>query len=139
MTPKTDESTQAGFRAYPTNRVVAIFATPKAADAAIKDLVAAGIASGTAEAVCGEAGLEEVDFTGKRHGVLARLIRAVQNMGELSEYKDRLEKALRAGECVVAVDAEEDATRTLVHQRLKASGARFINFFGPLGVERLEP
>jgi hypothetical protein len=138
MKPTTDDASQGGFPSYPTNRVLAILASPKAADSAVNDLVAGGIPAGDIEAVCGEAGLREIDFTGKRHGVLARIIRAVQDIGELAEYRERFEQALRAGECLVAVDAEEPATRQLIRERLKASGARYINFFGTLGVERLE-
>ena len=36
-------------------------------------------------------------------------------------------------------ETDESPTRQLVRQRLKASGARYINFFAPLEVERLEP
>ena len=139
MPPKTDESPKGRFRAYPKNRVIAILASPSAAEAAVADLVAAGIPAGTVETACGEGGLRELDFSGERHGLLARIIRAVQGIGELAEYKERFEQALRGGECLLAVDAAETPTRQLIRQRLKANGARYINFFSPLGVERLEP
>ena len=139
MPPKTDESPKGRFRAYPTNRVIAILASPSAADAAVADLVTAGIPADTIETACGEEGLREVDFAGQCHGLLARIIRVVQGIGELAEYKERFEQALRRGECLLAVDAAAAPTRQLVRQRLKASGARYINFVAPLGVERLEP
>jgi hypothetical protein len=139
MTPKMDEPSKESFRAYPTNRVIAILASRSAADVAVSDLVAAGVPAGTIETACGEEGLHEIDFAGQRHGLVARIVRAVQGIGELAEYKERFELALHAGECLLAVDAAEERTRRLVHQRLKASGARYINFFAPMGVERLEP
>ena len=139
MPPKTDGSPKGRFRAYPKNRVIAILASPSVTAAAVQDLIGAGVPAGSIETVCGEEGLREVDFTGERHGLLARIIRAVQGTGELAEYKERFEHALRGGECLLAVDAAETFTRQLVHQRLRARGAHYINFFAPLGVERLEP
>lgn len=139
MTPKTDESQQGDFRAYPTNRMIGVLPTRAAAEAAVRDLVAGGVPAADVEVFCGEAGLREVDFKGEHHGLWARVFRAVQSIGELAEYKERFEQALRAGECVLAADAAELATRELAHRVLKANGARYINFFAPMAVERLEP
>jgi hypothetical protein len=139
MPPKTDDSPKGRFRAYPMNRVIAILDSPRAAEAAVADLVAAGIPAGTVETACGERGLRELDLSGKRHGLLARIFRAVQGIGEVAEYKERFEQALRDGKCLLAVDAAEDTVRRLIHQRLKACGARYINFFAPMTVQRLEP
>jgi hypothetical protein len=139
MPPKVEGSPKERFRAYPMNRVMAILASSTAANAAAADLVAAGIPASSIETACGEEGLRIVDFTGERHGILARLFRAIQGVGELAEYKERFERALRGGECLLVVDAAAEPTRRVVHQRLKACGAHYINFFGPLTVERLEP
>jgi hypothetical protein len=139
VTSKTGESLKGRFRAYPTNRVIAILASSSAVDAAVEDLIAAGIPADAIETTCGEAGLLEIDFAGKRHGLLARIVRAVQGAGALAEYKERFEQALRSGQCLLAVDAAEEDTREIVHQRLKARGARNINFFARLAVQRLEP
>jgi hypothetical protein len=84
MAGTTGESSK-GFRAYPTNRVVAILDSREAAESARKDLVAAGIAADTVEVACGEEGLRAIDFSGKSHGVIARMIRAIQQVGELAE------------------------------------------------------
>lgn len=128
-----------GFRAYPTNRVVAIFDSPQSAESARKDLVAAGAAADTIEFACGQEGLKAIDFSGKESGVIARMVRAIQQIGELSEYWKNYEKALRDGKCLLAVDAEEDSVRKLAHEKIKARGGRYINFFGKLGLEKLEP
>ena len=139
MPPKLEGSPSERFRAYPTNRVIAILASSTAANAAVADLVAAGIPASSIETACGEEGLRKVDFTGERHGILARIFRAIQGVGELGEYKERFERALRAGECLLAVDAAAEPIRQIVHQRLRACGAHYINFFAPLKVQRLEP
>jgi hypothetical protein len=139
MPPTLEGSPSERFRAYPTNRILAILKSSTAANAAAADLVAAGIPASSIETACGEEGLRKVDFTGERHGIWARIFRAIQGVGELAEYKERFEQALRGGECLLAVDAAAEPVRELVHQRLKASGARYINFFAPLKVQRLEP
>jgi hypothetical protein len=128
-----------GFRAYPTNRVVAILDSPQAAESARNDLVAAGVAADTIEFACGQEGLKAIDFSGKSSSVIARMYRAIQQMGELAEYWKKYEKALQDGKCLLAVDADDDSVRRLAHEKLKARGGRTINFFGKLGVEKLEP
>ncbi len=127
------------FRSYPTNRVVAILDSPQAAESARADLVAAGIAADTVEFACGKEGLREIDFQGTSHGLVARMVRMVQQIGELAEYWKRYEKALQDGKCLLAVDAGEDAVRELAHEKIKARGGHYINFFGKLGLEKLEP
>jgi len=138
MASSTGESSK-GFRAYPTNRVVAILDSPQAAESARADLVAAGIAADTVEFACGQEGLREIDFQGTSSGVFARMLRAIQQVGELAEYWKRYEKALQDGKCILAVDAGEDAVRKLAHEKIKARGGHFINFFGRMGLEKLEP
>jgi hypothetical protein len=139
MPPKTDESPTGRFRTYPMNRVIAILESSTAANAAVADLVSVGIPASSIETASGEEGLRDIDFAGAHHGILGRVVRAIQGVGELADYKERFEQALRGGECLLAVDAAAAPTRQLVHQRLKACGARYINFFAPLRVERLEP
>ena len=112
------------------NRVIAILASSTAANAATADLVAAGIPADSIETACGEEGLRTVDFTGERHGLLARMFRAIQGVGELAEYKDRFEQALRGGECLLVVDAAAEPIRRVVHQLLKACGAHFRSSHG---------
>jgi hypothetical protein len=131
--------TSKGFRAYPTNRVVAILDSPQAAEGARKDLVAAGVAADTIEFACGQEGLKAIDFSGKDSGVIARMMRAIQQIGELAAYWKNYEKALQDGKCLLAVDAEDDSVRKLAHEKIKARGGRYINFFGKLGLEKLEP
>jgi hypothetical protein len=128
-----------GFRAYPTNRVVAILDSPQAAESARGDLVAAGVPADTIEFACGQEGLKTIDFSGQSSGVIARMIRAIQQIGELAEYWKRYEKALQDGKCLLAVDADEDSVRKLAHEKIKARGGRYINYFGKLGLEKLEP
>jgi hypothetical protein len=128
-----------GFRAYPTNRVVAILDSPQAAESARQDLVAAGVAADTIEFACGQEGLKAIDFSGKNSGVIARMYRAIQQIGELAEYWKNYEKALQDGKCLLAVDADDESVRKLAHEKIKARGGRYINFFGRLGLEKLEP
>ena len=127
------------FRSYPTNRVVAILDSPQAAEDARADLVAAGITEGTIEFACGEEGLREIDFKGTSSGFFARMMRMVQQIGELAEYWKRYEKALQDGKCLLAVDAAEDGVRKLALEKIKARGGHYINFFGKLGLEKLAP
>ena len=71
MPPKTDESPTGRFRVYPINRVIGILPTTTAANAAVADLVAAGIPASSIETASGQEGLREIDFTGARYGILA--------------------------------------------------------------------
>jgi hypothetical protein len=138
-TSKISEAPQRRFRAYPTNRVIAILISRTVADAAVSDLVAAGIPASAIETTYGTESIGQSDISGGRSGLIGKSIRGVLGLVKLTEYKQRFEQALRAGECLLAVDVAGVLTRRTVYERLKAREAHYINFFAPSKVVRFAP
>lgn len=81
-------------------------------------------------------GIEEAD----RGGIAALLAILAQGTGLRrgeAEMTHRYEQALREGSAVLAVATPTEDRKRLAAQILHECGAHFINFFGPLNVERL--
>jgi hypothetical protein len=121
---------------YPERRVLAVFDDPSGADGAIVALRAQGIAEKDIERLHGPEAADRFDATGSRHGLAARLQRAVQfsvmdQMPALAWY----EAALREGRTVVAVHTSDRTTTLRVVAALEAAGGYFINRFGRLATE----
>jgi hypothetical protein len=139
MEPTRGAAADKGFRAYPTNRLIAIVPSRPSLEAALDELHAADAPEGSIEVFHGEEGLRVADLQGERAGLLGRIIRRVQGIGELAEHKARYEDALQAGQYVLAMDAEDESLRRRARDILAGHGARFINFFSRFGVQRLAP
>jgi hypothetical protein len=139
MEPTRGAAADKGFRAYPTNRLLAIVPSRPSLEAALDELHAADAPEGSIEVFYGEEGLRIADLQGEHAGLLARLFRKVQSIGELAEYKARYEDALHAGQYVLAMDAEDDSQRRRACDILTGHDARFINYFSRLTVQRIAP
>jgi hypothetical protein len=118
------------------DRVFAVLDSPAAADAARRALVEAGFADDDIERFEGSAAADAFDGTGRAHGLVGQLRRAVQfslmdQLPDLAWY----EAALRDGRIVLGVRAPgRDRARRAVAAFVSAGG-HFINRFGRLQTE----
>lgn len=126
----------ARFIGYPNRQVVAVFDDRAAADAAVTTLIATGIARDAIETFAGAADAERFDATGARHGLVARLRRAMQ-FGLMDQLPAMAwyEAALREGKAVVAIRTTSRPETLLVVEALTGAGAHFINRFGRFDTE----
>jgi hypothetical protein len=121
---------------YPTGKVLAVFDTEAAADAALAALRTAGFADDRIERFAGVADADRFDATGARHGVVARTRRAVQfSLMDQLPAMAWYEAGLREGKTVLAVVASDRRATLRAVSTLKAAGAHFINRFGRLETE----
>ena len=121
---------------YPRRKVLAVFDSRDAADAAVTGVRRSGIADGAIDLYEGAADADRFDATGERHGVIARALRATQfslmdQLPALAWY----EAALRGGRTVVAVTTRDRAATLRVVEALRGEGGHFINRFGRLATE----
>jgi hypothetical protein len=121
---------------YPERRVLAVFDEPPSADKALAALRSLGVPEEDIEVLSGPAAADTFDATGSRHGIPARLKRAVQfslmdQMPAFAWY----EAALRDGKQVMAVATGARPTTLKVVAALEAEGGHFINRFGRLETE----
>lgn len=121
---------------YPERRILAVFDEPSAAEKAVEALRSLGIPDADVELLAGPAAADTFDATGSRHGIPARVRRAVQfslmdQMPALAWY----EAALRDGKRILAVTAAGRPATLAIVAALAAAGGHFINRFGRLETE----
>lgn len=126
----------AAFIGYPRRKVLGVFDTPAAADAATAALAGASIRGDAIERYAGAADADRFDATGERHGVVARGLRAVQ-FGLMDQLPAMAwyEAALREGKTVLAVGTGDRASTLRVVGAFRRAGGHFINRFGRLATE----
>ena len=126
----------ASFIGYPNRKVLGVLDDQAALDRAVAAIKALGITEPDIETFKGAADAERFDATGARHGLLARLRRAMQfglmdQLPALAWY----EAALRENRHVIAIKTADPTTTRTVVEALKAVGAHFINRFGRFNTE----
>jgi hypothetical protein len=120
----------------PRDRLFAVVDDQAAAERATAALATIGIPPGDVDRYEGSIAADTFDGTGKLHGPMARIRRAIQfslvdQMPDVAWY----EAALRDGRIVVSVAARDPATTQRAVAALVAAGGHFINRFGRLQTE----
>jgi len=141
MTADRPLSSRAGrntFR-YPSDHLLAVIDRPDEAPAIARLAVAAGAAPTDIQVVAGPDADAELDLLGKDSRI-QRALFAVRFMAADQEPDFALYlAALRDGRAVLAVRVKEQAVRARVVERLRGSGAHFINVYGKLATEEISP
>jgi len=141
MTPVRPLSSRAGrhtFR-YPSDHLLAVVDRPDEAPAIARLAVAAGADPNDVHVVAGADADAQLDLLGKDSRI-QRALFAVRFMAADQEPDFALYlAALRDGRAVLAVRVKEQAVRARVVERLRGSGAHFINVYGKLATEEISP
>jgi len=128
------------FLRYPTRKVVGVVDTSDDLEAALSALAAAGLAPESIQVFSGDDGIRCIDSDGYHHGLLGRLTRIFQAVGEEYEHMRRYEEELRAGHYLVAVSVSDDEVeRERVAAILSEHGGHFVDYYGPLAIKHLVP
>jgi hypothetical protein len=126
----------ATFIGYPRRKVLAVFDSPAAADAAFRATTDAGINEAAIERFEGLEDADRFDATGRHHGVVARALRAMQfSLMDQLPAMAWYEAALRDGRTVLAVRTGDRSETLRTVEALKGAGGHFINRFGGLATE----
>jgi hypothetical protein len=126
----------ATFIGYPRRKVLAVFDTPHAATAAEHGVHAAGVPDVDVERFEGAAAADRFDASGARHGVVTRVLRAVQfSLMDQLPAMAWYEAALREGKVVLAIRTGDRAATLRIVELLRSAGGHFINRFGRLATE----
>jgi hypothetical protein len=139
--PSVPEATQRQieeFLLYPKGKIVGVIDSPPQLDGALTALADLGIPKDAIEVFSGDEGIRRIDPKGRYHGLLARLTRIVQMLGEERDHIDRYEKELRAGHFLVVISADVEH-REEIGRILRARGGHFIDYYGTLAIEHLVP
>src|SRR6266545_1989322 len=126
------------FLRYPARKVIGVVDTSGDLEAALSALRAAGFAREWIQVFSGEEGLRCIDPRGQHHGLLGRLIRIIQSIGEEQEHMRRYEHELRAGHYLVVISVNDgEAERRRAATILSRHGGHFVDYYGPLAIVHL--
>jgi len=139
MTIKVNPDPHAdGFTPQPIRSVTARMDDLDDLIVAMRALKAAGFSEDDASVFTGEEGLSKLDLHGENHGILARVIRALESLTAEERANLECETALKEGCLFVCVSTDgSDEQKAAVNQILKDHNARNLSFFGRWTVEHL--
>jgi hypothetical protein len=125
------------FVSYPLHYLAGVFTSEKALEVLL-ELESAGFARNRFHGYEGPRGAAELDAA--QQGLLARMIRAVQQLTPERDFLTDYLDAVRSGQVVLAVHIEESGqakqdTKNRVLELFKEHGAESIHYFGGLQIE----
>jgi len=127
-----------GFQWQPTNHVTAIIDDQDEVFSVIRRLKESGFSDEDISVFIGSEGLAKLDVHGEHHGMLGRVIRAVESVTADQHPDQEAEGALKAGLVYVTVLTDGSVEqKTMAVRSLKAHNAHNLRYFGRLTVERL--
>ena len=126
-------------RLFPYNSVVGIVDDAARLEAALQALLSSGFAEAAVHVLVGETGVRQIDARGERKGVLGRLFRLVDALGEEREHTARDVAALQAGHFIVTVDTPDDVAKARARDALVAHGGHFVRYYSRWTAEDLAP
>ncbi len=128
-----------GYKHWPTHAVTADFPQGVGISALQRALADAGLAPDQVQVFQGEAGADQLDLKGERHGGWAQFRRALERVfADEMAFLDRAEEVLRAGGVVVAAfTGGDDAQKARAAEVLKSYGGQRVRYWGQWTIEGL--
>jgi hypothetical protein len=126
------------FLRYPKRKVVGVIDSAAQLEGALTALADLGVSRQDIKVFSGDEGIRRIDPKGKYHGLLGRLTRIVQSLGEELAQMERYENELRAGHFLVVISADPER-REETARALRAHGGHFADYYGTLAIEHLVP
>ena len=138
----SDSGANSVFAFDPTGKVVGIINDAGDAEAALGDLRAADFRAGDLHLLVAEEAAGRIGAGGGGQEVTVHVFRPAQRVPAFYDapvIARRVEQGLRDGHYLIGVAARDTEARARARDILKSRGGHFINFFGPLAAEALEP
>ncbi|MFN8638157.1 MAG: hypothetical protein U0360_01580 [Dehalococcoidia bacterium] len=134
LAPPAEADGTPEFVGYPDRHLMGIVPTVEAERLA-RDLQHEGLDA--PHVFLGEQGVQALDSGGAEHGLFSGLMRAVEQTFSEIDHLGPYSTALREGDAVVAVPAEDEDVRARALECFRAHDGRFVNYFGAMTVELL--
>jgi hypothetical protein len=129
ISTNTDTTTKVReWKAFPSRTVFAVFPDHHSAQNAADRLRRSGVSAESIRILNGEEGLEDLDPTGERHGLRGRMMRAVQQLGEVVTFLEGYADQIRAGKTAMAVAFRENDDRQSIASLLIDSGGTQMSY-----------
>jgi hypothetical protein len=142
MDQTSDREANAKFVFNPTDKVIGIIDDAGDAQAALRDLKAAGCMAEQLELLTNEEGAQRIELTSEGPEASVHIIGSTQKP---QAYYDapglvaQIEQELKAGHYGIGVGSTDSEARERARKILKSHGGHFINFYGRWAAEALEP
>ncbi len=134
LAPPTEADGTPEFVGYPDKHLMGIVPTAEAEPLA-RNLQQSGFPE--PHVFLGEQGVQALDSGGADHGLFSGLMRAIEQSFSEIDHLGPYSTALREGDAVVAVPAEDEDARARAVECFRAHDGRFVNYFGSMTVELL--
>jgi hypothetical protein len=128
-----------GAASFPWNSVVGVIDDAAHVETAVAALIASGYSEAGIKVLAGEAGEFRIDAEGKRHGLLGRIFRKIQALGDEDAHTQRHVGELQAGHFVIVVQNADDKSPERAGEILKSNGGRFIYHYTRMTSSELAP
>jgi hypothetical protein len=117
------------FYHRPIYHVVGLLTDKSQIPAISAELQSAGVDVAGVEILCGEEGARILDKDGRYHGLRARVVRTLQQLGYDHETLEIYDEALRHGDLLLHVPAHHD--RHQIAALLQRHQVHDVGYFGP--------
>jgi uncharacterized protein (DUF302 family) len=125
------------FWRYPSHKVLAIFDEPENVSRAVAALRESGYDDDALEIFCGEQGEQQIDFSGKTHGLWAAFVRSLQAFSAEHLYLDYYQNELHSGHFLLQVAVKDRDQKFAAAQTLHEAGGKRITYYGNWLIEEI--
>lgn len=134
-----DELQDPVFHYWPSFYLYSVVDSIEAAELALVDLLALGVTENQLHTWYGPAGAAAIDATGRKHGPIARLWRALERATGERELLEYYASEVESGHVVIGIQCGSGERRRVLTETLRKHGGHLISYFSAGSVERLSP
>ena len=125
------------FWRYPSHKVLGVFNNPDSVSNAVAALREFGMDDTSIVVFCGQQGEKQIDFSGKRHGLWASLVRSLLALSAEHSYLEYYQKELHAGHYLVGAVVSDSDHKKKVAGLMHTNGGKRIAYFGAWIIEEM--
>lgn len=126
-------------RIFPYDSVVGVLDDHDDVNEAVQDLSNAGFADDDIFVLAGERGVERIDAKGERHGLLGRIFRKIDTLGDEHDETEVHVNALREGHFVVGAHVADDGAKAQALEVFQRHDGHHVSYYSRWTTERLVP
>jgi hypothetical protein len=124
---------------FPYDSVVGVLDDQTHVNDAVQDLSDAGFAENDIFVLAGERGVERIDAKGERHGLLGRIFRKIDKLGDEHDETEAHVAALREGQFVVGAHVTDDGHKARALEVFQRHNGHHVSYYSRWTTERLVP
>jgi hypothetical protein len=133
------EHTSDGSGLFPYDSVVGVVEDERAATEIAEDLAAVGISEDDIFVLAGEHGVERIDPKGKQHGLLGKIFRKLDTVGDEHDETELHVNALRAGQYVVGAHVTDENRKERARDVFARHNGHHVSYYTRWTSELLLP